>query len=112
MRVAKELYQIKIGKDQEHTSGIGGVVHAVPVKDCLCLLSKPIRKGFRKVGFSIISSCPLSAFFSLKIFGDFFCKLIKYGKRLLVGVYRKCQQRQLSIRKSQSSRDIIDEAKT
>jgi len=37
--VAKELYQIKIGKAPVSTSGIGGVVHAVPLKDCLCLLS-------------------------------------------------------------------------
>jgi len=90
------------GKAKVHTSGIGGMAHAVPLKDCLLGLSKPFRKGFLKVGFSIISSYPLSAFFSLKIFGYFICKLMKHWKRLLVGVYRKCQQRQSYIRKSQS----------
>ena len=67
---------------------------------------------FAKVVLRIISSCPLSARFSFKIFGDLFFKRIKHGKSLIVGVYRKCQQRQSYIRKSRRSSEIIYEAKT
>ena len=37
-----------------------------------------------KGGLSIISSFPLSVLSSFQILGDFFCKLIKHGKRILV----------------------------
>ena len=44
-----------------------------------------VQKRFLpRVGLSIISSCPLSAFFSFKIFGYFFCKLIKHEKRIML----------------------------